>query len=78
MMRLHAIQFSLEGKLPHEFRMHFDSWFELRKDLDLEVAVSSDHLRDVRDEAIVRIDLRLGQSAVLEVEVDQLPEMGLT
>lgn len=57
--------------------MHFHSWFELRKDLNLEVAVSSDHLRDVRDEAIVRIDLCLGKRAVLEVDVDQLPKMGL-
>lgn len=72
-----AVELALEGELPQELRVHLHSWFELREDLDLEVAVSSDHLRDVREEAIVRIELRLGERAVLEVEVDQLPEMGL-
>lgn len=57
--------------------MHLHSWFELWKDLDLEVAVPRNHLRDVRDEAIVRINLRLGKGAALEVDVYQLPKMGL-
>ncbi len=69
------VEFTVEVEIPAFLIGVVLSWSELGFDGDGEVAVLLDDFFDVADEAVVGVELLFGESVLLEVAVQHLPEM---